>query len=139
MSNHKNTQLVEPFWNAFLDVDTDQGAALSKLVTPDVQFRGSFGVSVQGADGIIGYCQQAKRVFEGFHIVVGECIGNDDLVAVRLIFSGRHREPLLGIPPTGKQIEYDGMAWMRLEGGRFADIWTMGDAAEWMGLFRAEG
>jgi predicted ester cyclase len=136
MSSHKPVRLAEPFWKAFLEVGLDQGEALSALVTPTVTFRGSFGITVQGVDGIAGYVHQAEQVFEGFNITVGEVTGDANLAAVRLVFSGRHQQPLLGIAPTGKQIEYDGMAWMRFEDDRFTDIWVMGDAAEWMGLFK---
>lgn len=129
---------VEGFWRDFLAVGTAGGAeALAARVTPEVRFRGSLGIEAQGVDGIAAYCAQARRVFRDFHVAVGEVIGQGDLAAARLVFTGVHQDVLFDIPPSGKPVEYDGVAWMRLEGERFADIWVMGDAAEWMTRLRA--
>lgn len=127
---------VEAFWSAFLRTDAEGPAAFEGLVTPDVVFRGSLGIEVRGAAGIADYCRQARSVFRDFRVAVGEVIGQGDVAAARLTFTGQHQRELFGVPPTGRRMEYDGMAWMRLEGDRFADLWVMGDAAEWMGTFR---
>jgi len=107
------TQRVERFWRAFMDSDAQGPAALAGLVTPDVKFRGTLGIAA-----------------------VGEVVGQGDVAAARLTFSGQHQAELFGVPPTGRRMEYDGMAWMRMEGDRFAEFWVMGDAAEWMSTFR---
>jgi len=130
-------QRVETFWRAFLETDTHGPTAIAGLVTPGVTFRGTLGIAVVGAEGITGYCRQARSVFKDFDIAVGEVIAQGDHVAARLTFSGVHQKELFGVPPSGRRMEYDGMAWMRLTGDRFADLWVMGDAAEWMTRFRA--
>lgn len=130
-------QQVETFWRAFLETDAKGPSAIAHLVTPDVTFRGTLGIAVTGAEGITAYCRQARSVFRDFDIAVGAVIAQGDLVAARLTFSGVHQKELFGVPPSGRRMEYDGMAWMRLEGDRFADLWVMGDAAEWMTRFRA--
>jgi len=130
------TQRVERFWRAFMDSDAQGPAALAGLVTPDVKFRGTLGIAVEGAEGIVSYCRQARSVFKDFHVAVGEVVGQGDVAAARLTFSGQHQAELFGVPPTGRRMEYDGMAWMRMEGDRFAEFWVMGDAAEWMSTFR---
>jgi predicted ester cyclase len=130
-------RLVEAFWRAFLETDAHGPAASADLVTPGVTFRGTLGIAVEGAEGITAYCRQARGVFRDFDIAVGEVIAQGGLIAARLTFSGVHQKELFGVPPSGRRMEYDGMAWMRLEGGRFADLWVMGDAAEWMTRFRA--
>lgn len=132
VSGRETGRLVRRFWEAFLEIGADGQGGLAALVTPDVHFRGSLGIAVRGGEGIADYRRRAGRVFGDFHVAVGEVIAEGDRGAARLMFSGTHRGELFGIAPTGERVEYPGMAWMRLEGGRFADIWVMGDAAEWM-------
>jgi predicted ester cyclase len=129
-------RLVQGFWRAFLDTAAQGPSALDGWVTPDVTFRGTLGIAVVGAEGITDYCRQARAVFKDFQVDVGEVIAQGDRAAARLTFAGHHQAELFGVPPSGRRMEYDGMCWMRLEGNRFADVWVMGDAAEWMTRFR---
>jgi predicted ester cyclase len=126
---------VRRFWRAFLASEAEGEGALEGIVTPGVRFRGSLGIAVTGAEGIVGYCRRARRVFQDFDVVVVEVAAEGTQAAARLRFTGVHREALFGIEASGRPIEYDGMAWMRHEGDRFSDIWVMGDAAEWMAWF----
>jgi predicted ester cyclase len=135
MNQQKTTELVERFWRAFLDTGPAGAAAIADLVTPDVQFRGSLGIAVRGAEGIADYCLQIRKVFQGFTVELREVISSGNRVAARLAFSGTHREELFGIAPTGKHLRFSGTAWMTLEGDRFSEIRVTGDAAQWLIFF----
>jgi predicted ester cyclase len=45
----------------------------------------------------------------------------------RLTYRGTHRGELLGIPATGRQVEYAGAARFRFRDGRIAAVWVLGD------------
>jgi steroid delta-isomerase-like uncharacterized protein len=46
---------------------------------------------------------------------------------VRWTTSGTHRGELLGLPATGREIEWSGMTWFRVEGGRLMEEWELFD------------
>lgn len=58
---------------------------------------------------------------------VEQTIAEDDLVAVRSTFSGRHEGEFMGAPPTGDRIEVDAMNVFRVENGEIAEDWAMWD------------
>jgi steroid delta-isomerase-like uncharacterized protein len=41
--------------------------------------------------------------------------------------SGTHRGPLLGMPPTGRRLEWSGMTWFVCDGERLAEEWELFD------------
>ncbi|HEV8222907.1 MAG TPA: ester cyclase [Streptosporangiaceae bacterium] len=52
-----------------------------------------------------------------------------DRVAVRLRFRGTHSGEFLGIPPTGRTIEYVSHEFYRIAGGLIAEEWICSDLA----------
>jgi predicted ester cyclase len=51
-------------------------------------------------------------------------------------FSGTHRGPFMGTPPTGKRATFDAIDLMRLRDGRVVEPWVVLDVA---GLMRQSG
>lgn len=48
-------------------------------------------------------------------------------VFARMRFSGRHVGEFLGFAPTDALVAWEGAARFRIEGGRIADVWVLGD------------
>lgn len=51
--------------------------------------------------------------------------------------TGTHRGPLLGAAPTGRPLAFGGIDWVRVEGGRIAEVWhieEMFQMAEQLGI-----
>jgi predicted ester cyclase len=44
-----------------------------------------------------------------------------------MVFSGRHRAPLLGVPATGRQVSWAGAAFFTIADARIASLWVLGD------------
>jgi predicted ester cyclase len=49
-------------------------------------------------------------------------------VAGRFKCSGTHRGEFLGEAPTGKHMEVEEVFFLRVEGGKFVDFWTLEDS-----------
>ena len=47
--------------------------------------------------------------------------------AARLLYSGTHTGPLLGVPATGRRFEYAGAAFFTVTHGLLASAWVLGD------------
>jgi predicted ester cyclase len=60
------------------------------------------------------------------HEVVTEVL-QDDLLACVAVVTGTHMGPLLGIPPTGKQIRYNVLLVDRVRDGLIVEHWALPD------------
>ena len=125
MPAETNHQLVETFYNVMWNKWSEQTARA--ILTADVDFRGSIGLHVTGHDGFLGYIQTIRDAFPDFHNRIEEIIATDDRAVARLTYSGTHQGALLGRTPTGRRIEYAGVALFTMTGGRISKVWVLGD------------
>ena len=68
-------------------------------------------------------------------IVVG-ARSEDDVVAARLIISGRHAGEFLGVPPTDSQVTFQSHELFRVDDGRLVEQWVVMDV---LGLMQQLG
>ena len=59
--------------------------------------------------------------------VVNEVLGDGDLVAIHLTHHGRHTGDLMGIPPTGREVAYDYVHFLRFRDGKAIEQWSVRD------------
>jgi predicted ester cyclase len=67
--------------------------------------------------------------FSGFEIAEQAILADGDLVAVRLVISGRHVGEFLGIAPTNQQVRFQSHEFFRVEGDKLAEQWVVMDVA----------
>jgi steroid delta-isomerase-like uncharacterized protein len=70
-----------------------------------------------------------KRGFPDLHAHIEDIVAADDRVALRLTFRGTHRGEFLGIPATGRNVEYVSHEFYRIVDGVFAEEWICSDMA----------
>jgi predicted ester cyclase len=68
-----------------------------------------------------------RRAFPDFHNRIEELVAEGDKVVVRLTYTGTHHGELFGVGPTGTRVTYAGVAIFRIEAGRIAEGWVLGD------------
>ena len=125
MPEDANRQLVETFFNVMWNTWSQETARA--ILTADIDFRGSIGLQVTGHEGFIGYMQTIRNAFPDFHNHIEEIIASDDRAVARLTYSGTHQGELLGRAPTGRRIEYAGVAMFTIDSGRISKVWVLGD------------
>ncbi len=125
MTNSDNKALVrryyEQMWNRW-----DLSIA-EELLAPDLRFRGSLGTE---SEGIRGFCRYARSVwlaFPDFHNEIEDLISEADRVVARLTYTGTHRGEALGLAPTGRHVQYSGIAWFTIEDGRITQVYVVAD------------
>jgi predicted ester cyclase len=123
MSAEENKNLVrreqEELWNHTGDLD-----AAEELFTPE---------QTEAAR------QEAADFRQGFPDVVStieDLIAEGDKVVARWKSSATHQGEYMGIPPTGKEVEFTGISVYRIEGGKIAESWNSEDQ---LGLMRQIG
>jgi predicted ester cyclase len=123
MSSEENKALVrreqEELWNATGNLDAAQELFV--------------------ADNVEVARQEAADFREGFPDVVStieDLIAEGDKVVARWRARATHQGEYMGIPPTGKEVEFTGISVYRIEAGKIAESWNEEDE---LGLMRQIG
>ena len=123
----QNKAVAKRFFEAWNARDLD---AFDEIVAPDAVTHDSQSPfsDIRGPEG-------AKRLAEMYHAAysdsrfeVHEQIAEGDLVVTRWTGKGTHDGELMGMPPTGKWVEVDGVAIDRISGGKIVESWNCFDA-----------
>ncbi len=80
--------------------------------------------------------QWAKWVFPDLYVSVDEVVAEGNMVAARLRWRGTVTQEVYGVPPSGKTIEWTGMAINRFENGKIVERWFNSDE---LGMMRGMG
>jgi steroid delta-isomerase-like uncharacterized protein len=108
-----------------------------ELIAPDHVNHDPTAPEVQaGPEGIKQLISMYRSAFPDIHFETGEMICEDDIVAHRWTFTGTHQGEIMGVEPTGKQVEVAGVEMNRVDNGWITASWTVSDA---MGLMKQLG
>jgi len=83
--------------------------------------------------------QEAADFRRGFPDVIStveDLIAEGDKVVARWRSRATHRGEYMGIAPSGKEVEFTGISFYRVEGGKIAESWNSEDQ---LGLMRQIG
>ena len=112
-------------------------AAVDELWAPDLRWHAG---SLGDVTGIAAYkAQLAAAVggaFSGMHLHVHDVIADEAMVVLRFTNSGDHVGEFLGVPATGRHLEWFGIGIYRIEHGKIAEAWF---AEDMLGLTLAMG
>jgi steroid delta-isomerase-like uncharacterized protein len=70
-----------------------------------------------------------KRGFPDLRAHIDDIVAAGDEVALRLTFRGTHQGEYLGIPATGRTVEYVSHEFYKIADGAFAEEWICSDMA----------
>jgi predicted ester cyclase len=101
--------------------------ALAEVVDPDVVTRGRRPDEPPGFEGVKRTMLWLASVFSDQRWEVHDMIAEGDLVAVRLTHHGRHTGDLFGIPPTGREVAYEYVQFLRYRDGKAIEHWSVRD------------
>jgi steroid delta-isomerase-like uncharacterized protein len=85
--------------------------------------------AVQGINGFKEIVSMYRTAMPDLHIEVDDIIAGDKGESATLRWSGRgtHEGELMGVAPTGKQVNSSGHSFFRLESGKIAEEWVQWD------------
>ncbi|AKG21336.1 ester cyclase [Calothrix sp. 336/3] len=120
----KNKALILKFYETF---DRQDIEAARELMSSDIVGRGLDGSSLQGKDDFIKYGMTMFIAFPDGRHVFEEAIAEANKIVTRGIFSGTHQGELMGIPPTGKPVNFSVVHIDRVIDGKIVEHWGQGD------------
>jgi len=107
-------RIFEELWNG------KNPAVIDELVASDYQGH-TPNQDLKGADGYRAFYNAYVTAFPDCHLAIGDSIAEGDTVVTPYVFKGTHQGDLMGIPPTGKQVAVEGVAFSRYSGGKLAE------------------
>lgn len=110
------TQFRSPIYR-ILEEAFNQGkmAVVAEVVTPDHFAHNAFGSVPNAPQGLKWLIAMYRTAFPDLHCTVEEEIREDDKFAYLWTMCGTHKGLFLGNPPTGKQMQTQGIIFARFE------------------------
>jgi steroid delta-isomerase-like uncharacterized protein len=122
-----NAELVRAGFRAFNAGDADGCLALA---APDLVINlAELPEPRHGSETWRQDFEMMRRAFPGLQAHIEDIVAAQDKVAVRVRFRGTHSGEFLGIPATGRAIEYVSHEFYRIAGGLIAEEWICSDTA----------
>ena len=134
MTTDDNKAIVRDFIDAlFTEGDLN---APARFLSPDfVNHDPPFGVSPD-AEGMRAAGAMMRAGFPDWHSELHELIAEGDLVVERFTASGTHKGEIMGVAPTGQEVQLRGINIFRVANGRITEGWTRIDE---LGVLRQLG
>jgi steroid delta-isomerase-like uncharacterized protein len=68
-----------------------------------------------------------RAVFPDFQLAIEDMVAEGDRVALRFVGRGTHLGEAMGVAPSGKEVAVRGLDVFRIEDGKLAEHWGVGD------------
>jgi steroid delta-isomerase-like uncharacterized protein len=111
-------------------------AIVDELLSPDHFAHTAFGGAPHGPQGLKLLITMFRTAFPDLHCTVEGEIREADQFAAHWTMRGTHKGLFLGSPPTGRQVEVQGIIFGRTSNGRITEDWTLVDQ---MGILQQLG
>ena len=104
-------RMIEEVWNkGNLDV-------VDEVVTPEYVFRPP-GQEFKGRDGLKQVVTMYRNAFPDLHLTIEDIIAEGDIVALTCAVQGTFKSEMMGIPPTGKELNAKSAIFVRFKDGK---------------------
>jgi steroid delta-isomerase-like uncharacterized protein len=100
-------------------------AVLEELTTPEtVDYSTLHGHTERGTESFRKIISMFRAGFPDLHLTINDEIYAGDKVVHRWTLKGTHAHEFMGIPATGKSVEFTGMTIVRMKDGKLAERWS---------------
>jgi len=94
------------------------------------------GAALRGPANFGVFHRKFREAFPGIEVIVEDAISEGDKVAARCTVRGRHEGDTLGFAATRQPVEFTGMTFARVSGGKIVEAWNNFD---FMAMFQQLG
>jgi len=129
-----NERVVEAFLQDV--INEHHGADAANYLNPDMQWDGGTVGTVAGRANVAGLFAGVVAALPDAHVTTDDIFGQGDQVVVRVVVSGTQKGAILGIPASGRHVQWDGVDIYRLSDGKISNIWA-GD--DWTAILHDTG
>jgi predicted SnoaL-like aldol condensation-catalyzing enzyme len=108
-------------------INEHHGDHAAEYLNPSMQWFGGTVGTVTGRASVAGLFAGVVAAFPDARIAIDDIFGQGDQVVVRVVVSGTQKGAILGIPASGRHVQWDGVDVYRLSHGKISDIWAGDD------------
>jgi steroid delta-isomerase-like uncharacterized protein len=109
--------------------------AWKEICTPEYQLHFA-GEAPKSLEEHIQANKAMPEAFPDFRHTIEDIVAQGDRAVFRVTLHGTHQGSFMGIPATGKAIQYTAMGMARFKDGKIAEMWM---EADFLGLFQQLG
>ena len=120
-----NERVVEAFLQDV--INEHHGDHAASYLNPGMQWSGGTVGTVTGSANVAGLFASVVAAFPDAHITIDDIFGQGDQVVVRVVVSGTQQGAILGIPASGRHVQWDGVDIYRLSHVKISNIWAGDD------------
>lgn len=122
------SQKIEDTMRRFVAEVINQGNfdVADEILDPGYVYR-SPDEELHGPEALKSFLAGYHTAFPDLRMAIDELVVADDTVVLFFTLTGTHEGPLMGIPPTGKDIRSCGVIRSRFENGRIVEEWEVLD------------
>jgi predicted ester cyclase len=126
MSKEKNIQLIKKLhhiWN------TGEINLVSEVYSENiiVNWARGWGLPSKGLKEVEQTILKTRSVFHNWNEEILDLVVDDDKVTSRYISTGVHKEEYLGVPASGKNIEFEEISIYLIRDNKVLEQWCLGD------------
>jgi len=131
--------IAERFAKTLSDHDIDAFAALfaDNYVNHQVSAAAPPPAGVPAKQGTVAFFKGRLTGLPDLKVTTEVVVADDTHVAASFVYTGTHNGLYFGVAPTGRTIRFTSCDIFRIEGGKIAEHWGMGDIAGVMAQLRA--
>jgi len=111
--------------------DTEENRALDRRFVEEVLNQRKLDVIDElrtiDVDGTRQRIRMFQTAFPDLHVTIETQVADGDWVISRCVFRGTHRGQLMGMPPTGRKVEFQTIAMNRYSNGKSVEEWGIRD------------
>ncbi len=116
----------------YQEVSAGNLAALDELLADDLVEHEEFPGLEPNKEGVKQFFAMFRSAFPDLRMEPHEMLAEGDLVCARMTVTGTHQGEFMGVPPTGKKIEMEGIDIVRTRDGQATEHWGVMDAMAMM-------
>ena len=117
--------LVRRFYD---EVSAGNVAVIDELLADDMIDHETDPGAPPGKEGVKQFFARFQGAFPDLRMEPHEMLAEGDLVCARITMSGTHKGEFMGLPPTGKRFEIEGIDIIRVRDGLVTEHWGVTDA-----------
>jgi steroid delta-isomerase-like uncharacterized protein len=132
MSEEQNKALEK---KAFAELNKGNLAIIDEIFAPHYTYHVA-GMEAMDREGLKEAMKMMYSAFPDFHMEIEDMIAGGDKVVTRCTMSGTHKGTLMGLPPTGKKVNYETVLVARFVDGKEVEAW---EVADFLSMYRQLG
>ncbi|HKY03342.1 MAG TPA: ester cyclase [Blastocatellia bacterium] len=117
-------QWFEEVWNK------GRAEAIDEMLASDATAHGlvdSSGNEVQGPEAFKSFQQSFRNAFPDIQVTVEDTVTEGDKITARCTVKGTHTGEGVGLAPTGRGVEFEGICIGRVKDGKIVEAWNTFD------------